>query len=177
MKTDERQFSVSADAIWVDGNVGEQWFVIDLRSGDEYRRGHIPGALHVPSSELADHDVRIKLAAGGRPIACVCSPDEDFECGPAQFDYLGARVIRILEGGVSAWFERGFPLVPAQFGARQGGPWWPGAHAGSALMLGGLLLGAVVWPGFLLMSAVGWALQSGRDESPRRPIEITNARS
>ncbi|MFT5051721.1 MAG: rhodanese-related sulfurtransferase [Chlamydiales bacterium] len=177
MKTDERHFSVSADTIWFDGNVGEQWLVIDLRSGDEFRRGHIPGALHIPEAELAAHDVRIKLAAGGRPIACVCSPGQDFEGRGGQMAYLGAGVVRRLEGGVAAWFDLGFPLVPTPFASAPS--WLRGSwgHLGKLLMLGGALMGALVWPGFLLMSGVGWALHTGRSVAVGSPLRATTARS
>jgi rhodanese-related sulfurtransferase len=39
--------------------------VIDVRSEEEYAAGHIPGALHIPASELASHFDELPA---GRPV-------------------------------------------------------------------------------------------------------------
>jgi rhodanese-related sulfurtransferase len=39
--------------------------VIDVRSEEEYAAGHIPGALHIPASEL---EARLDEIPAGRPV-------------------------------------------------------------------------------------------------------------
>jgi len=45
--------------------------VIDVRSLDTYRAGHIPGAISVPTSALAAQVARLKTAR--KPIVAYCS--------------------------------------------------------------------------------------------------------
>jgi rhodanese-related sulfurtransferase len=44
---------------------GEGPVVIDVRSEEEYAAGHIPGALHIPASELGS---RLDEIPAGRPV-------------------------------------------------------------------------------------------------------------
>jgi 3-mercaptopyruvate sulfurtransferase SseA len=45
--------------------------VIDVRSAESYRNGHIPGALNVPVSSVAEHVARLKAAR--KPIVAYCA--------------------------------------------------------------------------------------------------------
>ena len=45
--------------------------VIDVRSEEEYRSGHIPGATWIPLEKIAEHAERLRQL--GRPIATYCS--------------------------------------------------------------------------------------------------------
>ena len=45
--------------------------VIDVRAGDTYKLGHIPGSLNVPVSNVADHVARLKAAR--KPIVAYCA--------------------------------------------------------------------------------------------------------
>jgi NADPH-dependent 2,4-dienoyl-CoA reductase/sulfur reductase-like enzyme/rhodanese-related sulfurtransferase len=52
----------------LDGSV----LLLDVRSGSEYRRGHLPGALNVPHTELRERIDEVLEAAAGRPIRPIC---------------------------------------------------------------------------------------------------------
>jgi rhodanese-related sulfurtransferase/DNA-binding HxlR family transcriptional regulator len=82
--------------------------VLDVRPLEEYRAGHIPGALSVPLDEL---DRRMAELPPGREVVAYCR-------GPycvlaidavAQLKQHGYRAIR-LEEGVPDWRARGFPI-------------------------------------------------------------------
>jgi len=45
--------------------------VIDVRSGESYRTGHIPGSISVPLSQLEQHLPRLK--ASKKPIVAYCA--------------------------------------------------------------------------------------------------------
>jgi rhodanese-related sulfurtransferase len=49
----------------------DKLLVIDVRSLESYRAGHIPGAVNVPLSTLSDHLARLK--ASKKPIVAYCA--------------------------------------------------------------------------------------------------------
>ncbi|WP_024285734.1 FAD-dependent oxidoreductase [Cellulomonas sp. KRMCY2] len=47
--------------------------VLDVRSASEYARGHLPGALNVPHTELRARLDEVRAAAGDRPVRVHCA--------------------------------------------------------------------------------------------------------
>ncbi len=47
--------------------------ILDVRSPEEYRSGHIPGALNVPHTEVRSSLEEIRTEAGGRPVRVHCA--------------------------------------------------------------------------------------------------------
>ncbi len=81
--------------------------LIDVRETDEYTSGHVPGAVHLPLSELAERagdvpdagTVYVICAAGGRSAQAI--------------DALHASTATLVNvvGGTNAWRDQGRPLV------------------------------------------------------------------
>ncbi|KJL21825.1 Coenzyme A disulfide reductase [Microbacterium azadirachtae] len=46
--------------------------VLDVRSAAEYAAGHLPGALHIPHTELRGRLDEVRAAAAGRPVRVLC---------------------------------------------------------------------------------------------------------
>lgn len=46
--------------------------VLDVRTAREHARGHLPGALNVPHTELRERLEEVRTAAGGRPVRVHC---------------------------------------------------------------------------------------------------------
>lgn len=46
--------------------------ILDVRRDDEVARGMIPGALHIPHTELRNRLGEVRAAAAGRPVRVVC---------------------------------------------------------------------------------------------------------
>lgn len=88
-------------------DAGKQPLVLDVRSRWEYRRGHIPGARHVPFWQPW------KLRA-----ACPADPGEVIvTCGHGPRAWLTAAILRrrgiparLLRGHMTRWKARGLPL-------------------------------------------------------------------
>lgn len=86
---------------------GEGVTVVDVREPDEWAEGHIRGAKHIPrgvlelhaADQLPDKDARIVVhcALGGRGALAAKSLQE-----------IGYTNVANMEGGVSAWRERGY---------------------------------------------------------------------
>ncbi len=90
--------------------------LIDIREPEEYARGHIPGAIHVPrgmlefqimktlehigiSTDPADADMVLYCGTGGRSALATKSMDD-----------MGFRNVRSMDGGIVAWNEAGLPV-------------------------------------------------------------------
>ena len=66
--------------------------VLDVRTSREYDRGHLPGALLVPNTQVRDRLEEIRGAAAGRPIAV--------HCASGFRSYLATRIL--LQHGLAA---------------------------------------------------------------------------
>lgn len=85
--------------------------LVDVRDANEWARGHLPGARHVPldtvradpRKALPRDKVLLVCARGARSLVAARLADE-----------LGHHEVYSLDGGTSAWAELGLPLeVPA----------------------------------------------------------------
>jgi len=84
--------------------------VIDVRSTDAYRAGHIPGALHVPLDQVASRADEIRaLAKPPHQIVAYCSCPEE-HASLAAVSILaehGMPNASALVGGFGEWVRRG----------------------------------------------------------------------
>jgi glyoxylase-like metal-dependent hydrolase (beta-lactamase superfamily II)/rhodanese-related sulfurtransferase len=75
--------------------------VLDVRNGDEFERGHIPGSAHIPYAELPD---RLAELPRDRPIAAVCSGGKRSGLAASLLQREGFDdVIHVGHGGVARW--------------------------------------------------------------------------
>jgi rhodanese-related sulfurtransferase len=84
--------------------------VVDLRSFEAFRTGHIRGSLHVPFVDLARR-FAIPDPKAQRSLILV---DETDELSHLAFDQLSARGfswIYVLKGGLKAWRRANFPIA------------------------------------------------------------------
>ena len=51
----------------------DEALVLDVRSADEVATGHLPGALHIPHTELRARLAEVTDAAEGRPVRVMCA--------------------------------------------------------------------------------------------------------
>ena len=87
---------------------GRKLTAIDLRSLDEYRQGHLPGALSLPLNELTTrfHEVpRTDLVV----LYCECTPGE-VEVAYTFLRRQQYRNLTVLGSSFKTWIERGFPI-------------------------------------------------------------------
>ena len=82
--------------------------IIDARSGAEWRRSHIRGAVNVPVNELKDRLASLQLEAQ-QPIVAICLS--------AHRSIPAVRLLRArgfentvqLKGGMLAWWKKNYP--------------------------------------------------------------------
>jgi rhodanese-related sulfurtransferase/glyoxylase-like metal-dependent hydrolase (beta-lactamase superfamily II) len=74
--------------------------VLDVRQVDEYRAGHLPGALHIELGALPERSGHLD----GGPVAVMCSHGERATTGASLLERAGHRGVSVvLGGGVDEW--------------------------------------------------------------------------
>ena len=84
--------------------------VLDLRPEDAFKAGHLPGAKHIPSSEIAAKIEKLKLDRKN-PLILVCETGLSSRKAIAEVQKLGFAEVGTLDGGVQAWQAAALPLV------------------------------------------------------------------
>ena len=84
--------------------------VLDLRSDDAYKAGHLPGAKSVNPASLSASIEGMKLDRK-HPVVLVCDTGSHSRKAIAEVKNLGFTEVGILEGGVQAWKIAALPLV------------------------------------------------------------------
>ena len=81
--------------------------VIDVREDWEYARGHIPNAKLVPLNRII---AAAQQHVQGDNLIFVCEVGQRSAVAAEFAAALGKEHVYNLEGGTSAWRERGFPI-------------------------------------------------------------------
>jgi len=87
----------------------EDAHVVDVREAEEFAKGHLPDARHIPLSKLADRAGEIEKFKGKPVIVCCASGMRSSRaCG--QLKKLGFDNVHNLAGGLDAWVGAGYPI-------------------------------------------------------------------
>ena len=84
--------------------------VLDLRPEDAFKAGHLPGAKHVSSNEIAAKIEKLKLDRKN-PLILVCETGVSSRKAITEVQKLGFAEVGALDGGVQAWQAAALPLV------------------------------------------------------------------
>jgi rhodanese-related sulfurtransferase len=94
-------------------DIGEEVVFIDLRSTEEFAKGHLPNAKSIPI-DLLGHRWKEVPKSGRVVLYCACPPGQRDETYAftlmLQEKY---RNVTVLEAGFAAWVKRGYPVEPA----------------------------------------------------------------
>jgi molybdopterin/thiamine biosynthesis adenylyltransferase/rhodanese-related sulfurtransferase len=83
--------------------------LVDVRSPEEWKIAHIPGALHVPMSQVEARLPEL-VADRARPIITYCATGNRSLRILPTLDALGYDDAVSMAGGIVAWRELGFPV-------------------------------------------------------------------
>ena len=87
---------------------GRDFVLLDVRTAQGFREGHLPGAKHIPFEELPK---RLAELPKDREIITYCWNVTCLLCTKAAY-ILASRgyTAREMIGGIAAWREAGFPI-------------------------------------------------------------------
>lgn len=83
--------------------------VVDVRTADEFTKGHLPDAKNIPVAELAKRMGELEKFKT-RPIVVVCQKGSRSATAVAALTKAGFAEATSLEGGIDEWTKQGLPL-------------------------------------------------------------------
>jgi rhodanese-related sulfurtransferase len=89
----------------------EPHYVVDVRLPEEFRAGHLPGAISLPAGQLALH-YENWLAVPSLPVIVLADDAIRPVWAAALLQRLGFADVRVLEGGLPALVAAGLTLEP-----------------------------------------------------------------
>ncbi len=87
---------------------GGNFFVLDVRSDDEWTEGHIEGAHHIYVGHLEE---QINEVPVGQPIAVICSVGNRGSLGASILRRAGRLEVYNVLGGMLAWKKADYPVI------------------------------------------------------------------
>ena len=87
----------------------EDAHVIDVREADEFARGHLPDARHIPLSKLSERIGDIEKFKD-KPVIVCCASGMRSSRACRQLGKFGFTNVHNLAGGIDAWIGAGYPV-------------------------------------------------------------------
>lgn len=88
----------------------EDIILLDVRDGEEYETGHIPGAINISRGSL-DFKVNLIIPDKNKKIIVYCGLDLRGPLATKSLNDLGYKKAVNMIGGLKAWKEAGYPIV------------------------------------------------------------------
>ena len=83
--------------------------VVDVRSGFEFRRGHVPGAVHLPFWLAAFRSLRTHVPSA--PLVIYCGHGPRAWIARTLLRWRGVTDVSLLDGHMAGWRRAGRPEV------------------------------------------------------------------
>ena len=103
--------TISPDDLYEQRQSGPPPLVLDVRTPEEFRLGHIPGAVNIPHTELAS---RIGEVQQSHAVVLYCMLGPRARLGEKTLLDAGVENVLHLDGGLHAWQQAGFPVEKAR---------------------------------------------------------------
>ena len=82
--------------------------LIDVRTPEEYRAGHIPGAINIPLQEFEQRFAELSAYKDGEAVL-YCESGMRASRGGGWLESQGFQELRYLDGDMAAWRRAGLP--------------------------------------------------------------------
>ena len=83
--------------------------VIDVRTGFEFKAGHIPGAIHAPTWKILLKLARLPTDKNVE-LVVTCEHGPRAQLAKGLLTFYGYRNVELLDGHMSGWRRAGHPL-------------------------------------------------------------------
>ena len=84
--------------------------LVDVRESDEWRRGHLPNAVHVPRGYL-EMQAESKVPNKDAPIIVYCAGGNRSALATETLKQMGYTNVRHMSGGFTGWRDAGLTVV------------------------------------------------------------------
>ena len=90
-------------------NNHEDAVFLDIRDDADYRKGHIPGTIHIPLTQLSERVSELEKYRARPVIACCRSGNRSTSAGSILTKH-GFEKVYNLDGGINAWQSANLPV-------------------------------------------------------------------
>ena len=87
----------------------ETVYLVDVRTREEYERGHVPGFRWFPGGQAVQRCDDLAVVKNGTVVFC-CDRKARAIATASWYRQIGFREVYAVQGGTSAWAESGLPL-------------------------------------------------------------------
>jgi len=88
----------------------EDAVLVDIRSADDFKKGHITSARNIPLAQLSSQLTKLENEKN-KPIIVICQAGMSAQGAAKQLINAGFSQVAVLRGGMSKWFEASLPVV------------------------------------------------------------------
>ncbi|MDR0219033.1 MAG: rhodanese-like domain-containing protein [Enterobacteriaceae bacterium] len=89
----------------------ENGIVVDLRSRDDFRKGHIIGSVNLTPSEIKDHNLAELEKHKKQPVIVVSANGLESKTPAENLVKAGFEQVYILKEGIAGWSGENLPLA------------------------------------------------------------------
>lgn len=83
--------------------------IFDVRTPEEYAEGHVPGAINLPHTDVAERAGEFSVYKD-REVVVYCGSGKRASMAEADLEAAGFTNVRDLEGHMLEWKAAGYPL-------------------------------------------------------------------
>ncbi|WP_445401922.1 rhodanese-like domain-containing protein [Zobellella sp. An-6] len=85
--------------------------VVDVRAAEEFRKGHIAGAINVPASQLKANNLNLIEKFKDKPLVLVCETGMTTSGVGRVLTKAGFKQVYALRGGMADWRSQNLPVT------------------------------------------------------------------
>jgi molybdopterin/thiamine biosynthesis adenylyltransferase/rhodanese-related sulfurtransferase/molybdopterin converting factor small subunit len=102
------QTEITPEAVKKKLDAKEKTLIVDVRESEEFRGGHLPGALHVPRGFL-EMRVEEAIVDHATPLVVYCAGGVRSLFAAETLKNMGYANVASMSGGYGRWTQKGFP--------------------------------------------------------------------
>lgn len=91
-------------------NNSQHFYIVDVRSNEEYTNGHVPGAVNIPYDAIQAH-AGLLPADTDAPLVLYCRSGRRAGLAAAELNKMGYGNLFVMQGDMPAWREKGFNIA------------------------------------------------------------------
>ncbi|MBR9858829.1 MAG: rhodanese-like domain-containing protein [Gammaproteobacteria bacterium] len=85
--------------------------VVDVRAAEEFRKGHIAGAINVPAAQLKANNLNLIEKYQDKPVILVCETGMTTSSVGRLLTKAGFKQVHALRGGMADWRTQNLPVT------------------------------------------------------------------
>ncbi len=89
----------------------EDAVIVDVRSSEEFRKGHIINAINLPSEDIEANKVALIEKYKNTPIIVMCETGMRSSSAAKRLTKMDFTTVYNLSGGIAGWKEANLPTV------------------------------------------------------------------